>query len=138
MAEKNVSLLKGLLTVTVVAVIVFFVIFFFFPDTSYKYFGTAFDSSKAVENIFASVIYRADYMTEEETEKVSEYLSSVDGRAFLKSFASAVTDGTEALRNFTSSDSFENFRETMSECLSPESLKKLSDTINSTASSLLK
>lgn len=132
MAEKNVSLFKGLLTVVITAVIIFFVIFFFFPDTSFKYFGTAFDSEKALENTFASLIYRADYMSEDEAEKVSSYLSSVDGKAFLKNLSSAVTGGAEALKNFTSSDSFRNFQTVMSESLSSESLEKLSENINST------
>lgn len=137
MAEKNVSLFKGLVTVLIVAVIVFFAIFFFFPDTSYKYFGTAFDKEKAVENMFASLVLDADYMTQEESEKVSSYLSSADGKAFIRNIASAVTSGKEALGNFVTSDSFREFQKTMGECLSKESLEKLSDAVNATAESLL-
>lgn len=136
MADRNVSLFKGLLTVLIVSVIVFFTIFFFFPDTSFKYFGTAFDSQKAVEDTFAALIYKADYMTEEEAEKVAEYLSTADGKAFIKNIASAVAGGEEALENFVSSDSFKSFQKAMSGALSKESLSKLSETMNSTISTL--
>lgn len=136
MADRNVSLFKGLLTVLIVSVIVFFTIFLFFPDTSFKYFGTAFDSQKAVEDTFAALIYKADYMTEEETEKVGEYLSSADGKAFIKNIASAVAGGKDTLENFVSSDSFRSFQSAMSGALSRESLSKLSETLDSTASSL--
>lgn len=136
MADRNVSLFKGLLTVLIVSVIVFFTIFFFFPDTSFKYFGTAFDSQKAVEDTFAALLYKADYMTEEEAEKVGKYLSSADGKAFIKNISSAVTGGAGAIENFVSSDSFKSFQSAMSGALSKESLSKLQDDLDSTAETL--
>ncbi len=136
MAARNVSLFKGLLTVLIVSVIVFFTIFFFFPDTSFKYFGTAFDSQKAVEDTFAALLYKADYMTEEEAEKVGEYLSSADGKAFIKNISAAVKGGAGEIESFLSSESFKNFQSAMSGALSRESLSKLQDALDSTASTL--
>lgn len=136
MADKNTSLFKGLLTVLIISVIVFFTIFFFFPDTSFKYFGVAFDSTKAVENTFASLMYRAKYMSGEEAEKVGEYLSSADGKAFIKNISSAVAGGAGALENFLSSDSYKNFQKAMSEALSSESLSQLEENLDSTVSTL--
>ncbi len=136
MADKNTSLFKGLLTVLIISVIVFFTIFFFFPDTSFKYFGVAFDSTKAVENTFAALMYRAKYMSEEEEKKVGEYLSSADGKAFIKNISSAVAGGAETWENFLSSDSFKNFQKVMSGVLSEESLSRLEENLDNTITTL--
>ena len=50
MAKKNLSLLRGSLTVIILALLVYVIIFFFFPDISIKYFGDAFNKEKALEN----------------------------------------------------------------------------------------
>ena len=48
MAKKNLSLLRGSLTVIILALLVYVIIFFFFPDISIKYFGDAFNKEKAL------------------------------------------------------------------------------------------
>ena len=66
MAKKNLSLLRGSLTVIILALLVYVIIFFFFPDISIKYFGDAFNKEKALENSIVSLVYKVDYMTDEE------------------------------------------------------------------------
>ncbi len=136
--KKNTGFFKGLLTVLVISVLVFVVIFFFFPDTSLKYFGVAFDSQKAIENTVTSLMERVDYESAEEKKKVEEYLSSSDGKAFIKNISSAISGGADGIREFASTDSFASFEKKMKEILSPESYQKLADTIEDVSSDLLK
>lgn len=136
--KKNTGLFKGLLTVLILAVLVYFVIYLFFPDTSLKYFNTALDRQKAVEKSITVLIDKADYRSEEEREKVEEYLSSEDGKAFIKGISSAVNEGVDGIKRFTETDTFRAFEEKMSEILSPESYEKLTERIEDGASSLLK
>lgn len=135
--KKNTGLFKGLLTVLILAVLVYFVIYIFFPDTSLKYFNTAFDREKAVEKSITALIDKADYRSEEERKRVEEYLSSEDGKAFVEGISSAINEGVDGIKRFTGTDTFRAFEEKMSEILSPESYEKLTERIEKGASSLL-
>ncbi len=135
--KKNTGLFKGLLTVMVISVLVFVVIFFFFPDTAIKYFGVAFDREKAIENTVTSLLEKVDYASEEERERVEEYLSSADGKAFIKNISSAISGGVDGVREFASSDSFASFEKKMKEILSPESFQKLAETVEDVSQDLL-
>lgn len=137
MAGKNVGFFKGLLTVIVLSVLVFIVIFFFFPDLSLKYFGLCYDREKAVEDMMEAVFDKADYLTESEKERVEDYISSSDGKAFIKDLSSALNKGKEGLEEFVSSPAFDRFQSTLGEILSSESYSRLTGNIESLASSLL-
>lgn len=135
--KKNTGLLKGLLTITVLAVLVFVVIYFFFPDTSIRYFGVAFDREKAVEETITVLLEKVDYVSADEKEKVEEYLSSGDGKKFIKEISTAISGGADSIRDFTSTDSFKSFEKRMQEILSPESYRKLTEAVEDGASGLL-
>lgn len=137
MKGKSVGLFKGLFTVLVLSIIIYLVIFFFFPNTSLKYFGTAFDLDKAVEETVASLLYNLDDLTAEEKDGLDEYLSSFEGKAFIKGISEAIVGGRESIKEFTSSESFSSFVEAASTILSPQSFEKLFDNIENTASGLL-
>ncbi len=137
MKTKSVGLFKGLFTVLILSVIIYFVIFLFFPNTSLKYFGTAFNFEKAVEETVAGVLYSASYLSDTERENFDEYLSSVEGKAFIKGISEAIADGMEGIEEFSKSESFSSFVSTVSSILSPESYSRLFDNIENTASGLL-
>lgn len=137
MAFKNVGFFKGLLTVVVLSVLVFVIIFFFFPDLSLKYFGLAYDREKAVEDMMEAVFDKADYLTEKEKNDIEEYISSSDGKAFIKDLSSALNKGKEGLEEFVSSPQFDRFQSHISGLLSPESYSRLTQNIENLASSLL-
>ncbi len=137
MERKNTGLFKGLLTVLILSAVVFLVLFFFFPNISLKYFGTAADSDKAVEETFAALLYKANYMTEEERQKVSGYINSEEGRRFLRGLSEAVRSGSAGIAEFSSSEEFASFRDRMYSILSPSSFSRLTDRIEKTASGLL-
>ena len=137
MAEKNTGLLKGLLTVLILSVLVFGVIYFFFPSVSLKYFGVSLDMTKAVEETVSGVLSKVNYMTEDERKAVSEYLSSDEGKAFIKNVSPAIRGGADAIADFNSSESFTSFKEHMSSVLSPSSFERLTEGLENTASKLL-
>lgn len=137
MKTKSVGLFKGLFTVLILSVIIYFVIFLFFPNTSLKYFGSTFNSKKAVEETVAGVLYSASCLSETERGNFDEYLSSVEGKAFIKGISEAIADGREGIEKFSQSESFSSFVNTVSSILSPESYSKLFDNIENTASGLL-
>ena len=89
MAKKNLNLLKGSFTVIILALLIYVIIFFFFPDISLKYFGDAFDKTKALENSIVSLVYDVDYMTEEEKAVFEDYLSSSEGKEMIKKLSEA-------------------------------------------------
>ncbi len=136
--NKNTGLFKGLLTVLILSIVVYFVIFLFFPNVSLKYFGIAFNKEKAIEKSVIALMDRADYLLDDEKEKVEEYLSSKDGEDFVKEISSAINDGIEGIKSFTDTDTFRNFEKKMSEILSSESYRKLTENIEEVASSILK
>ena len=129
MADRNLGFFKGLLTVLIFSVLVFVSIYFFFPNIAFKYFGIAFDREKAIENTVASVIYETDYMTQEEKEKIDTFLSSEEGKGFIKDFSSAIDGGKEKINSFYSSPEFASFRTKVQSFLSSESLEKLGEDI---------
>ncbi len=137
MAERNTGLFRGLLTVLILSVIVFAVIYLFFPSVSLKYFGVSLDMTKAVEETVSGVLSKVSYMTEDEKEAVSEYLSSEEGKAFIKNVSSAIRGGRDAIAAFNSSGSFTSFREHMSSVLSPSSFERLTEGLENAASKLL-
>lgn len=137
MKGKRVTLFKGLFTVAVISVITYAVIFFFFPNVSIKYFGSTFDFNKAVEETVASALFDLDDLSEEEKKEFDNYLSSTDGRAFIKGISEAIRGGRKSIEEFSHSESFSSFVDTASSILSAESLSKLYDNIEDTASQLL-
>lgn len=110
MAGKNLGLFKGLLTVLILSILVFVSIYFFFPNISIKYFGIAFDKERAIEDSVASLLYKASYFTDEEKAKFDEYLSSAEGKEFVKGISKAVEEGSESLSSFFSSETFRPVR----------------------------
>ena len=136
MAKKNLSLIKGTLTVIILALLIFVVVFFFFPDISLKYFGDAFDKKKALENSIVSLLYDVDYMTPEEKEVFEDYLKSEEGKKMVDSFSTAVTKGHEAVLAITESSEFQNLSSSITEVLSPESLSRLLDESTKSAEKL--
>ncbi len=137
MAGKNLGLFKGLLTVLILSILVFVSIYFFFPNISIKYFGIAFDKERAIEDSVASLLYKASYFTDEEKAKFDEYLSSDEGKEFVKRISKAVEEGSESLSSFFSSETFYSFRDKAQSILSEDSLKKLGQNIEETTSTLL-
>ncbi len=137
MKNKSVGLFKGLFTVLVLSLIVYAVIFFFFPNTSLKYFGTAFDFNKAVEETVAGVLYDLNGLSEKEKEDFDNYLSSSEGKAFIKGISKAIKGGRESIEEFTQSEIFSSFVNNASSILSQESFEKLFDNIEDTASAIL-
>lgn len=137
MAGRNAGLMKGLLTVLILSVIVFAVIYFFFPSVSIKYFGVSLDREKAIEETVSGVLSKVNYMTAEEKDAVSAYLSSSEGKAFIKNISDAIRGGEEAISEFNSSESFIAFRQYMSSVLSSSSFEKLSEGLENAASKLL-
>lgn len=137
MAERNTGLLKGLLTVLILSVLVFGVIYLFFPSVSLKYFGVSFDMEKAVEETVSGVLSKVSYMTGDEREAVSEYLSSDDGKAFIKNISRAIRGGADAIAAFNSSESFISFKEHMGSVLSSSSFERLTGELENAASKLL-
>ena len=137
MAGKNLGLFKGLLTVLILSILVFVSIYFFFPNISIKYFGIAFDKERAIEDSVASLLYKASYFTDEEKDKFDEYLSSDEGKEFVKGISKAVEEGSESLSSFFSSETFYSFRDKAQSILSEDSLKKLGQNIEETTSTLL-
>ncbi len=137
MAGKNLGLFKGLLTVLILSILVFVSIYFFFPNISIKYFGIAFDKERAIEDSVASLLYKASYFTDEEKAKFDEYLSSDEGKEFVKRISKAVEEGSESLSSFFSSENFYSFRDKAQSILSEDSLKKLGQNIEETTSTLL-
>ena len=63
MAKKNLSLLRGSLTVIILALLVYVIIFFFFPDISIKYFGDAFNKETPFDTYIVSLVFKVDYLT---------------------------------------------------------------------------
>lgn len=137
MKGRSVGLFKGLFTVVILSVVIYFVIFLFFPNTSLKYFGTAFNFEKAVEETVAGVLYNVDYLSSTEREDFNEYLSSSAGKAFIKGISEAIAGGREKIEEFSQGESFSSFVGTVSSILSPESYSRLFDNIENTASGLL-
>lgn len=125
MARKNLSLLKGTLTVIILALLIYVILFFFFPDISLKYFGDAYDKKKALENTIVSLLYDVDYMTQEEKDVFEGYLKTEEGKKMVESFSSAVSSGQEAISSFVESSEFQNISSTVKEALSPDSFSRL-------------
>ena len=125
MAKKNLNLLKGSFTVIILALLIYVIMFFFFPDISLKYFGDAFDKTKALENSIVSLVYDVDYMTEEEKAVFEDYLSSSEGKEMIKKLSEAASKGAEEAKELSQSPEFEGLSSAIKEVLSPESLSRL-------------
>lgn len=136
MAKKNLSLLRGSLTIIILALLIYVILFFFFPDISLKYFGDAFDKEKAVENSIISLVYNVDYMSDEEKALFEEYLSSSEGKDMLKAISSTASKGTEAVKEVMESPEFNSFSSSVKSALSPESFSRLMDEAASSAEKL--
>ena len=138
MAKKNLNLLKGSLTVIILAILVFVVIFFFFPDVSVKYFGDAFNKEKAEENTMISLVYNVDYMTEEEKTLFEDYLHSDEGKEMVKAISEAAGKGKDAVESVLESPEFKQFSSSVKSTLSPENLSRLFSEASSSAEALYK
>lgn len=137
MKGKNVGFFKGLLTVVFIALVVFVVIYFFFPELSLKYFGTTYEMDKVVGNMVEAVLDKADYLSEKEKDEIEDYLSSSKGKALVAALSLALSKGKDGVESFISSGEFRDFEERLGDILSPESFSKLTQNIESLASSLL-
>ena len=136
MAKKNLSLLRGSLTVIILALLVYVIIFFFFPDISIKYFGDAFNKEKALENCIVSLVYKVDYMTEEEKAVFEEYLSTEKGKEMVREISSAVSKGGDAIKELYENPEFQSAFSNLKEVMSPESFSKLYEETKSSAEKL--
>ena len=136
MANRNLNLLKGSLTVIIFATLVFVVIFFFFPDVSVKYFGDAFNKEKAVENSLVSLVYNVDYMSDDEKAVFEDYLRSEEGKEMVKAISNAADKGRDAVESVMESPQFKEFSSSVKNTLSPESLSRLLDEASSSAEAL--
>lgn len=136
MSKKNLSLLKGSFTVLILAALVYITLFFFFPNTAMKYFGTAFNKEKAIENSIVSLVYNAEYLSTEEKAAFESYLSTMEGKVMLKGLSEAAAKGADSAQAFVESDSFQNLSSSVKSSLSPEKLEKLWSDCASSADAL--
>ena len=136
MEKKPLSLLKGSLTVIILALLIYVIIYFFFPDISLKYFGDTFDKQKALENSIVSLVYNVDYMTDEEKAVFDDYLSSKEGKEMLQTIGSAAVKGGETIKELYESDEFQRLSSAVKDVLSPESFSKLMEETASSAEKL--
>ena len=136
MSRKNLSLLKGTFTVIILATLVFVVLFFFFPNISMKYFGTAFNKEKAIEDSIVSLVYNAEYMSQEEKEAFNSFLSTEKGKSMVKAISSAASQGKEIVEGVTESQEFQDLYSSVKSSLSPESFERLMEETKSSSEAL--
>lgn len=124
MANKNLRLLQGVLTVAIISVLIFIVLFFFFPDVSMKYYGVAFDKEQALQNTMVTIVSRMNYVTEEERAQFNEVLSTPKGKEVVSALLSAASKGEEEVEKVVKSDEFQALSSSIKSSLSPENFDR--------------
>ena len=101
-----------------------------------KYFGTAFNKEKAIEDSIVSLVYNAEYMSQEEKEAFNSFLSTEKGKSMVKALSSAASQGKEIVEGVTESQEFQDLYSSVKSSLSPESFERLMEETKSSSEAL--
>ena len=91
---------------------------------------------KAIEDSIVSLVYNAEYMSQEEKEAFNSFLSTDKGKSMVKALSSAASQGKEIVEGVTESQEFQDLYSSVKSSLSPESFERLMEETKSSSEAL--